>query len=392
MPGPVIAHPMVVRRLGHHVDNHLFRSASDPKRACRCGSRLNLPRDGSATHARHTLSCFLGHHTYERLAGSAGHRRCTMRAVRSSAHSSPMAGTPTRAQDFFTRKCVTSADSSGHKVTCVTERDGFVISGASAAIRFSGVRPASPSSNTLAICECSQAIGSPTSANAPAFPNTCAETAGTHSVLPGRGETSHRACRDDRSHPGHRPVACSRCGLMRSFCGCSCPWCNSKRLCDAAPGASETCGKRRHPCINLSPTGVTGWPATRRLHAGFLPWLLRPGMDAGRATATSPRSWRLRAWRRRLYRLAGSSNRRSVRRPWPFEKTFGVTAARTTSSVWQAALVGAYTAACWTVFVVASKKALVQRKFRPFAVVPILDIVARLYENMVSEWTACDMV
>jgi len=54
-----------------------------------------------------------------------------------------------------------------------------------------------------------------------------------------------------------------------------------------------------------------------------------------------------------------------------FERTFGVNAARITSPVWQAGLVGAYTAACWTVFVVASKKALVQRSFRPFAVVPI---------------------
>jgi len=54
-----------------------------------------------------------------------------------------------------------------------------------------------------------------------------------------------------------------------------------------------------------------------------------------------------------------------------FERTFGVNAARLSSPVWQAGLVGAYTAACWTVFVVASKKALVQRTFRPFAVVPI---------------------
>jgi len=54
-----------------------------------------------------------------------------------------------------------------------------------------------------------------------------------------------------------------------------------------------------------------------------------------------------------------------------FEKTFRGSVASTPSSVWHAGLVGAYTAACWTVFVVASKKALVLRTFRPFAVVPL---------------------
>jgi len=31
-----------------------------------------LPEDGSATHVRHTLCCFLRHHTYERLADRDG--------------------------------------------------------------------------------------------------------------------------------------------------------------------------------------------------------------------------------------------------------------------------------------------------------------------------------
>jgi hypothetical protein len=48
---------------GHHVDNRVFGSATDRGRVCRCGSPY-LARDGSATHVRHTLSCFLGHHTY----------------------------------------------------------------------------------------------------------------------------------------------------------------------------------------------------------------------------------------------------------------------------------------------------------------------------------------
>jgi hypothetical protein len=54
-----------------------------------------------------------------------------------------------------------------------------------------------------------------------------------------------------------------------------------------------------------------------------------------------------------------------------FEKTSNLTVAKTHSPVWLAGLIGAYTAVCWTVFVVASKKALVLRTFRPFAIVPL---------------------
>lgn len=54
-----------------------------------------------------------------------------------------------------------------------------------------------------------------------------------------------------------------------------------------------------------------------------------------------------------------------------FAKTSAVNVPWTHSPVWHAGLIGAYTAACWTVFVVASKKALVLRTFRPFAVVPL---------------------
>jgi hypothetical protein len=48
---------------GHVVNNEVFKQASGNRRQCRCGSAY-LPEDGTLTHVRHTLSCFLRHHTY----------------------------------------------------------------------------------------------------------------------------------------------------------------------------------------------------------------------------------------------------------------------------------------------------------------------------------------
>ena len=56
---------------GHVVDNELFRIANQSKRRCRCGVEY-LRQDGTRTHVRHTLSCFLRHHTYVRLADRDG--------------------------------------------------------------------------------------------------------------------------------------------------------------------------------------------------------------------------------------------------------------------------------------------------------------------------------
>jgi hypothetical protein len=58
---------------GHHVDNHDFLAlGAHQHRQCRCGEGY-LGTNGSATRVRHTLSCFLGHHTYERLATRDGY-------------------------------------------------------------------------------------------------------------------------------------------------------------------------------------------------------------------------------------------------------------------------------------------------------------------------------
>ena len=56
---------------GHEVDNHKFLEESG-ERGCRCGTRY-LGKDGTLTHVRHTLSCFLGHHTYKKLIERDGH-------------------------------------------------------------------------------------------------------------------------------------------------------------------------------------------------------------------------------------------------------------------------------------------------------------------------------
>ena len=57
---------------GHVVDNEVFSYNHDRARRCRqCGLRY-LDEDGTRTHVRHTVSCFLRHHTYVRLTDRDG--------------------------------------------------------------------------------------------------------------------------------------------------------------------------------------------------------------------------------------------------------------------------------------------------------------------------------
>ena len=56
---------------GHAVDNRRFE-AEAPAKTCGCGEAI-LHEDGSETRVRHTLSCFFGHHTYERLTNRHEH-------------------------------------------------------------------------------------------------------------------------------------------------------------------------------------------------------------------------------------------------------------------------------------------------------------------------------
>jgi DNA-directed RNA polymerase subunit RPC12/RpoP len=108
---------------GHHVDNHVFTAAGKtPRRTCRCGAEY-LGSDAS-TRVRHTLSCFLGHHTYQRLMERDGHHEyvCVQcgHPLLFAADSDPYA----QAAEF-NKKVRYLCGIFGHRVSQVTTRDGF---------------------------------------------------------------------------------------------------------------------------------------------------------------------------------------------------------------------------------------------------------------------------
>jgi hypothetical protein len=108
---------------GHHVDNRLFRERVGQLPVCRCGA-LYLRTDRSYTRVRHTLSCFLGHHTYVRIACRHGHHEY---ACVQCGH--PLlfeaASDPYVAREGFRKKVRYLCGLFGHRVHLVTTRDGF---------------------------------------------------------------------------------------------------------------------------------------------------------------------------------------------------------------------------------------------------------------------------
>ena len=109
---------------GHVVDNAVFsRSAGAPRR-CRCGVEY-LPEDGRTTHVRHTLSCFLRHHTYVRLTDREGaHEYVCMRCGHPLVFPAGSDRFADRAS--FTKKVRYACGLFGHRVTAVASRQGFV--------------------------------------------------------------------------------------------------------------------------------------------------------------------------------------------------------------------------------------------------------------------------
>jgi hypothetical protein len=109
---------------GHHVDNQEFRAAGRGNRSCRCGAPY-LFTDGRATRVGHTLSCFLGHHTYQRLVDRDEHHEyvCIQcgHPLLFAADRDPYADAP-----LFDKKVRYLCGLFGHRVTPVTTRDGFV--------------------------------------------------------------------------------------------------------------------------------------------------------------------------------------------------------------------------------------------------------------------------
>ena len=108
---------------GHVVDNEVFRRASGTRR-CRCGTHY-LPEDGVATHVRHTLSCFLRHHTYVRLTDRDGvHEYVCVRCGHPLVF--PAGSDRFASQERFAKKVRYACGLFGHRVQAVAERDGFV--------------------------------------------------------------------------------------------------------------------------------------------------------------------------------------------------------------------------------------------------------------------------
>lgn len=109
---------------GHVVDNEVFRRTGGGVRRCRCGAEY-LPEDGTATHVRHTLSCFLRHHTYVRLGDRDGvHEYVCVRCGHPLVFS---AGADRfAARERFAKKVRYACGLFGHDVAAVAARDGFV--------------------------------------------------------------------------------------------------------------------------------------------------------------------------------------------------------------------------------------------------------------------------
>lgn len=109
---------------GHVVDNRVFRVALAGERRCRCGTPY-LGEDGTLTRVRHTLSCFLRHHTYVRLTDRDSHHEYV--CVRCGHPLLFSAGTDRfAARETFTKKVRYACGLFGHHVHTVTRRHGFV--------------------------------------------------------------------------------------------------------------------------------------------------------------------------------------------------------------------------------------------------------------------------
>ena len=108
---------------GHHVDNHAFKQSSSAHRRCRCGADY-LGEDLSVTRVRHTLSCFLGKHSYEKLADRDGcHEyvcvQCGHTLLFDAAHD------PYGSSATFKKKVRYLCGLFGHRAKFVTTRHGL---------------------------------------------------------------------------------------------------------------------------------------------------------------------------------------------------------------------------------------------------------------------------
>jgi hypothetical protein len=109
--------------LGHAVDNRRFARRAGRRRCHGCGAAY-LRRDGSATRVRHTLSCFLGRHTYRPTDRRHGHNeyvcvQCGHPLLFESGSD------PYRRVASFEKKVRYLCGLTGHAVHVVCARNGF---------------------------------------------------------------------------------------------------------------------------------------------------------------------------------------------------------------------------------------------------------------------------
>ena len=83
-----------------------------------------LREDGTLTHVRHTLSCFLRHHTYVRLADRDGaHEYVCVKCGHPLVY--PAGTDPFTDRELFTKKVRYRCGLFGHRVQAIATRDGF---------------------------------------------------------------------------------------------------------------------------------------------------------------------------------------------------------------------------------------------------------------------------
>jgi DNA-directed RNA polymerase subunit RPC12/RpoP len=126
---PATALPRLLVRLGcilfgHSVDNSRFGcDARGSSRVCLCGSAY-LQNGGEETRIRHTVSCFIGRHSYIRAGERSGHREyvCVQ-----CGHPLlfPLQSDPYSDEAFFSKSVRYLCNLFGHRVHAVTERAGF---------------------------------------------------------------------------------------------------------------------------------------------------------------------------------------------------------------------------------------------------------------------------
>jgi hypothetical protein len=108
---------------GHVVDNQVFLQSGERLRMCRCGAEY-LREDGSRTHVRHTLSCFLRHHTYVRLGDRDDvHEYVCVRCGHPLVYAA--ACDPFAEYERFGKKVRYLCGLFGHRVQAVAIRHGF---------------------------------------------------------------------------------------------------------------------------------------------------------------------------------------------------------------------------------------------------------------------------